>query len=139
MHEVTEVNFGVPCNTRVWLSRSAERAIQKFRRKGDPDGSFWKRLKRWAQNGFRLHEGPDGPIRLEWDGVYRVGPIDSLFRIIGFYENDSRAHFIGMDAFLKHGQQLTDGQKKRIDAVAAIKRDGNWRKTENVRYPRIAR
>ncbi len=140
MHEVAELRLGPSCRTRVWLSEKAQKEIKKFRKNSDPDRVFLKRLKRYAQNGFWFYEGDKQPIQHEWDDVYRIRPTDSLFRIIGFYENEDRAHYIAIDAFLKKGQQLTDGQRRRIDAVAAVKRDGDWkRKVEDVGYPRIAR
>lgn len=139
MHEVAEVAFGGPRRTRLWLSEAVEKAIVRFRRDGDPNGAFWKKIKRYAQTGFALYEhGERPPIRAEWDGVYRIGTVDSLFRIIGFYENDDRNDFIAIDAFLKSGQQLNRAERRRIDEVARVKKDGDWAKISTLRYPRLA-
>ena len=138
MYEVAEV-FGGACRTRLWLSQGAQKEIVRFRKKGDPNGAFWKRLKRFAETGFSLYErGNDPPIRSEWGGVYRIGTVDSLFRIIGFYADDSKADFIAIDAFLKKGQRLNQAEKERVNEVVRVKKDGDWKKAPSLRYPRLA-
>ena len=127
MHKVTELKLGEACVTRVWLSMKALREIERFRRRGDPEGAFLKRMQRYAKAGFRKWEGGHGyPIKYEWDGVYRVRPTGGLFRIIGFYENDDRSRFIGIDAFMKKKMKLSAAERQRIDAVADVKRAGSW-------------
>ena len=74
-------------------------------------------------------------VKHEWKQVYRVGFVDSLFRIIGFYQDQSKHDFIAIDSFLKKGQQLTAGQRKLIDQVAIIKSDALWRKVEEDEEP----
>ena len=130
MHNVTEVPFGVPCQTRLWFSEKVTKEVAEFRKRGDPNGAFWKRVKRHAQNGFWLAErGNNPPIRHEWDRVYRIGFIDSLFRIIGFYEDESeKRDFIAIDAFLKSGQDLNTAQRARIDEVARVRQEILWKK-----------
>jgi hypothetical protein len=139
MHEVIEVPFGVPCQTRLWVSQAALRQIARYRKKGDPDGAFWKKLRRFAENGFALYErGDRPPIRAEGGGVYRIGTVDSLFRIIGFYEDDNKTSFIAVDAFLKRGQKLDASERRRIDEVARVRRDHDWQKAPGTSYPRLA-
>src|SRR5438045_2979157 len=116
MHQVTLINFGAPCKTRVWFSTAVTEEVGKFRKKGDPNGRFWKHLQRCAINGFEIYERGALPIvKLEWRGVYRVGFQHSLFRLIGFYEDgSSKASFIVIDAFLKRGQNLNASERARI-------------------------
>jgi hypothetical protein len=139
MEEVTEVPFGVPCKTRIWFSRRVQEEVARFRKKGDPNGAFWKRLKRHAENGLWTAEhGSPPPVQAEWDGVYRLGYVDTLFRIIGFYEDASKSDFIAIDAYLKKGRKLNDPQRERINYVAAVKKERRWKKVNHVQYPRLA-
>ena len=140
MHDVRELKFGTPCKTALWFSAKAERDLGRFRKKGDPDKSFWKQLKRCSENGFALYEAGDWPkVKEEWDGAWRFGIRVSLFRLIGFYEDDSKASFIVIDAFFKSGQGLSDPERRRIDEVARIKRQALWRKVNDEQnFPRAA-
>lgn len=136
MHDVTEVRFGEPCATRLWLSEQAQDEIAAYLKKRHSERrQFFKRLERYSRNGFGLFEGERSPVKHEWGGVYRVRPTASLFRIIGFYETEARTDFIGIDAFLKNGTRLSSAQRFRIDAVAAVKRTHDWRKVPSVGYP----
>ena len=61
-----------------------------------------------------------------WGGdVWRVAYRESLFRLIGFYDSGKQC-FIVIDAFMKRGMQLSEGQKKRITEVGRVKRLGSW-------------
>ncbi len=62
-----------------------------------------------------------GPIRHEWDGVFRIGD-ESLFGVIGYFDVDGS--FLAIDAYLKSGTKLSAPQRKRIDDVAALKQNG---------------
>lgn len=130
MHYVREIPFGVLCKTRIWFSDAVSRVVDQFRRKGDPDGRFWRHLRRCAQNGLWLYErGRPSPVIYEWDQVYRIGFDHSLFRIIGFYEDGSnKTSFIAIDAFLKRGQDLSQAEQERIDEVVRVKQNNLWRK-----------
>ncbi len=112
MHRVTEVPFPGPRRTRLWVSDAAAKQIDRFRRKGDSP-----------------------VIRKEWDDVYRIGIKGSEFRILGFYDSDDKTGFIAIEAFIKGGQKLRSSERQRVDAVARVKRDGDWKK---VSYPRLA-
>lgn len=128
---VRKVDFKVNCNTRLWCSDKIFEMVGTR-----PDVRFWARVKRLAQNGFAYGERPTPPmVKHEWKQVYRVGFVDSLFRIIGFYQDQSKHDFIAIDSFLKKGQQLTAGQRKLIDQVAIIKSDALWRKVEEDEEP----
>lgn len=123
---VRRVDFEITCNTRLWCSDKIFEMVGKR-----PDLRFWIRIKRLAQNGFAYGERSTPQIvKHEWDQVYRVGYVDSLFRMIGFYEDNSKHDFIAIDSFLKKGKQLTKGQRKLIDEVATIKRNATWKKVE---------
>lgn len=132
MHRVSELKLGGACATRVWLSEKAQAEIRAYRKKHDPHGAFLKRMQRYAQTGFGTFEGDRGcPIRHEGNGVYRVAPTGDLFRIIGFYENNARRDYIGIDAFLKTGRELTAAQRDRIRAVAKVYRDHDWERVDD--------
>jgi hypothetical protein len=139
MHDVREFPFSVPCKTRIWFSDKAAKEVARFRKKSDPSRTFWKRLLRCAQNGFALYEIGDWPmVKEEWEGVYRFGVRDSLFRLIGFYEDASRSSFVVIDTLLKKGQKLTTSDKARIDEVVRVKKNRLWRKVADERdFPRI--
>jgi hypothetical protein len=149
MYYVHLIPFRGSCQTRLWFSDRVLKDVAEYRRKGDPNGAFWKRLERCALAGFPLHErGSQPAVRYEWDGVYRVGFVDSLFRLIGFYEDGTnKTEFITIDSFLKRGQGLSAAERNRVDEVARVKRDGDWEKVTNGgsnpsgggRYPRLAR
>lgn len=87
-----------------------------------------KRLERYTQNGFWNYIGEyDCPIKSEGTispGVYRLGY--KLIRIIGFFETDDHSSFIAIDAFLKHGQGLSEPEKARIRKVGEVKKNGDW-------------
>ena len=87
---------------------------------------FLKKVERYARAGFEHYTSSSGPIRHEWDGVFRVGD-GGLFRLIGFFAG---AEFIVIDGFLKKGQQLGNRERARIDRVADLKRSKAWRKRQ---------
>lgn len=130
MHVVEEYYGGSEFATAVWLSEGANKAILKFVRKGGQQAAvLLQKVEYWAKTGFASFEGGEGcPIRHEWDGVYRIGRTSSLFRLIGFYENDDRASFVIIDVLHKRGTRLTKGEISRINGVAQVKREGLWRK-----------
>src|SRR5688572_7509802 len=99
MHEVQEIPFDVPCKTRVWISDAALEGLDAFQKKKEnPRGYFMAKLKHYAKAGFGEFEG--GDIVREEGGVYRIGQRRSLFRLIGFFENESRASFIAIDTLM---------------------------------------
>lgn len=128
MHIVEEYCCGDEFATAVWLSIAANVAIVKFVHKGKKQVStLLEKVEYWAEKGFASFEGKKGyPIRHEWDGVYRIGLPASLFRLIGFYENDDKASFIIIDVLKKRGTGLSKSETSRIDAVAKVKREGLW-------------
>jgi hypothetical protein len=101
-------------------------------------GQLLSRLRRCSQNGFENYEGSTGPIRPEWDGVFRIGYVDDLFRIIGFYEGDLRTDFIAIDCLEKGGQKLSAAEKKRINKVALVKKRHLWKRRNDGKFPRLA-
>lgn len=88
------------------------------------------RVKRHAVSGFSSAERI-GVVVHEGHNVYRVGFVGSLFRLIGFYEDNSKHDFIVMDAFLKKKQNLNAAERDRIAKVARIKANTSWEKVEN--------
>lgn len=118
--------------TRVWLSEQASAELEKFCKKGDPDGRFLRSLARASQSGFAMLENTRPPkLKPEWDGVSRIGFDFSLFRLIGFYEDPStKSDYIIIEAFLKRGQKLGQTERDAIDRVAQVRRDQLWLKKD---------
>src|SRR6266545_502161 len=126
MYEVEELFAGDPCRTKLWVSVQVSRAISDFALKNRRSvEQLLKRLQHYTKNGFSNYEG-DGPIRYEWDGVYRIGHKSNLFRIIGFYDG-GKTEFIAIEAFTKHGQKLSKPEKNRINEVVRVKEQRLWR------------
>ncbi len=98
MYVVDHLFAGNEYRTEVWIAEKPAKELAKFKRKGD-GLSFSKKLKRYAERGFREYEGDKSPIRSEWNDVWRVGHSSTLFRLIGFYEDDDKEVFIAIDAF----------------------------------------
>lgn len=130
MHVVDDLFTGSAFATQVWISASGAKALGKLQKKDRiTTQRFLAKIKRYAENGFADHEGPKLPIRDEGNGVFRIAnERDSLFRLIGFYENDDRSRFVIIDAFLKRGTKLSSDHKARIKEVGRVKRDNNWRR-----------
>lgn len=128
-HIVDEWFVGAEFRTSVWIAEKAQKALNKFVKKGDGDW-FLKKVKHFATVGFPRFEGKTNPIRHEWNGVYRVAHAASLFRLIGFYDGDDRTRFVAIDGFKKSGQSLTESERNRIDEVVRVKRDQLWERRE---------
>ncbi len=128
MHVVDGLFVGNEYRTDVWIAEKAAKVLNKFRERG-AGLKFVKKLRYYARAGFQEFEGDKAPIRFEWDGVWRVARPSSLFRLIGFYEDD-KAAFIAIDAFTKSGTRLSAAERRRINAVARVKRDGLWKKRQ---------
>ena len=129
MHKVSEIRLGEGCTTCLWFSEAVLETVAEFRKKGDPNGAFWKKLQRVAKAGFRLYQRGDSPVVVyEWDQVFRFGVKGSLFRIIGFFEDNTDRNFIAIDAWLKRGQKLNTAERARIDEVARVRSQRDWKK-----------
>jgi hypothetical protein len=108
MEEVREFFPGHDRKTRLWMTDRVAAELLRFARRGDPDRQFMKLLDRYTKNGFENYMGGSPPpIKHEWDGVYRVGIMRFLFRIIGFFDGPGTADFIALDTFTKGGQKLS--------------------------------
>ncbi len=139
--EVFEFALAERCQTRLWFSEKASKELVRFLKRSDPHKAFIKRLKRCSENGFLNFEAGESPmVKPEWGGVYRFGILESLFRLIGFYEDASKQSFIVIDTLVKRGQSLSKADRARIDEIAAIKKGRLWRKvTDEKDFPRLAR
>jgi len=114
--------------TDVWITDAASRVLSKFHKKDVRTGNlFVKKLQECAKGGFAAFEG--GPVRHEWDRVYRFGHDSTLFRLIGGY-TDGKREFLIVDGFTKRGQQLSVPERARIDTVAKVLAAKAWRKRE---------
>lgn len=115
--------------TEVWTSKKLQDFVKKYSRKHHEEiMRLLGKIEDYARAGFENFEGSQLAIRHEFDGVYRIGRDASLFRMIGFYENDRRCCFLLMDGFLKRGQKLSESDRKRIASVAQIKKLRHWSK-----------
>jgi hypothetical protein len=135
VHEVKDIFPGIDCKTRVFMSDKAEDSIIKFAKKHRPAiPDLLQKLKRYAQNGFANYEGSDKPIRSEGGGVFRFGNDNTRFRLVGFYEDQSRTSFIGIEFYLKSGQA---GDVGLIASVREVRSKRRWRKKDE--YPKLAK
>jgi len=129
MYEVDDLFPDDNCVTQVWVSaRAAKEIAEHNRTKANPPGALLKKLRRYARTGFAHYEGDEKQIRHEGDGVYRIGQKESLFRIIGFYEDDDRCQFTAIATRQKRGQELSAADRKCIRMVARVKREKLWKK-----------
>lgn len=127
MHIVDDLFVGDEYRTKVWVAEKAWKELKRFSQRGD-GLMFLQKLEYYAKAGFQAFEGAKNPIRSEGHGVWRVRhSVSSLFRLIGFYD-DGKAAFIAIDAFTKSGTRLSAAERKRIDRVAEVKRDGLWKR-----------
>lgn len=117
---------GTQVRTRLWYSKAVKKAI------GDLDGSeqksLRKRLIRYMKHGFRHYERDDFPICSESNGIWRIGHRNDLFRIIGFYENNTDQNFIATHAFKKKGQELTSAQQEMLRQARQIREQASYQK-----------
>ncbi len=127
MHVVDGLIVGNEYCTEVWIAQKAAKTLNIFQKRGD-GRRFLKKLKYYAKEGFQEFEGYKNPIRSEGRGVWRVRH-SSLFRLIGFY-GDGKTAFIAIDAFTKSGTSLSAAERKRINNVAQVKRDGLWKRRQ---------
>src|SRR5215212_8356367 len=126
LHEVEDMFPTVSCRTSVWLSERARTGLMEFTTTKDkPSGAFLKKLKYYAEAGFRFHEGEGQPVKSEGNGVYRVGK--DLFRIVGFYEDDRKVAFVGIATLQKRGMKLSGPDRAIIREVADVKMNGLWK------------
>ena len=116
--------------TEVWISEKAAKALEKFKKRDrQMVARILQGVEHWAKAGFWDYEGDKGkPVRHEGHEVYRVAYRASLFRLIGFYETDDKTAFIGIDTFVKGGQELSAAQKDRIKEVASVRDKQEWRR-----------
>jgi hypothetical protein len=111
--------------TGVWLSRNVEKLLLKKKR--EEGRGLLQRMEEMAESGFELFIGPKNIIRHEWDQIYRIGLDSSQLRVIGFFEQVTE-DFLGVDGFVKKGQQLTAQERDLINRVRDIRNSGDWEK-----------
>lgn len=104
----------------MWISGNALEELTSV------DVKLAHKLREYAKAGFENYTTRSGPIRHEWDGVYRIGLHSSLFRLYGFFERPNS--FVIIDSSKKRGQKLSAGERARIDNVAKVKQRASWKK-----------
>ncbi|MCX5689753.1 MAG: hypothetical protein NTV94_08220 [Planctomycetota bacterium] len=101
----------------MWITGGAQKDLEKLAAKHRVQVShFMKKLDRFSTDGFEHYTSAAGPIKPEWNGVYRISD-GSLIRLIGFYPNSANRSFIILDSFLKTGQKLSSSDRDRITQV----------------------
>lgn len=122
--------IGTKYRTQVWISKQAADGMEKELVPQDFENAVRKVLM-FAQGGFFNYERPGGPIRHEGNQVYRIAyKSDTLFRLVGFYGDDTRREFVIIDAFTKHGKKLRGPERERIAAVGRIRETRTWQKRD---------
>jgi len=132
MHYLDALFVGDEYRTCVWISETADAFLTKKTGKGHDRAinELLDKIKYWAKQGFGDFEGGEGfPIKREPDGVYRLGRHASLFRLLGFYENDDKRRFLIIDGFLKLKVGSARHEKERIRQVGLVKKAKVWAKT----------
>ncbi len=117
MHIVDELFPGKPLRTRVWVTKKARKEIENC--KYPKRECMLNLIEDMAQNGFGNFIGDHDSIRRKDNGVYAIQRDGDLFRVIGFFENNTHTNFIAIDCFMKTGQKL--GKKQR-DCIAKVKK-----------------
>lgn len=124
--------------TDVWMTKAVVEAIFEHDG-GNPEdmdldlGNIPKGLLRkiqyFSKAGFRNHEGGRGrPIKSEDNGVYRIG-YDDLFRVYGFYSDESRKNeFIAIATCTKHDKKNSSRERAIIRHVAEVYENDSWKK-----------
>ena len=113
----TPARTGAPRKTEVWITGSALKDLEKLATKHRVQvAHFMKKLDRFSTDGFEHHTSAGGPIKPEWNGIYRISD-GSLIRLIGFYPSTANRNFIILDSFLKSGQKLSSSDRDRITQV----------------------
>ncbi len=126
IHRVEPLFVGDDYRTDVWISEHASEVLNKFLGKTKAKGKeFIAKVEHYAKSGFENFEHSCGPIRHEWNRVFRIGQRSSLFRLIGFYVS-GKSEFMCMDGFTKRGKKLSGPQRERIAQVAKIKSQKSW-------------
>ncbi|MEM9751764.1 MAG: hypothetical protein AAF916_00090 [Planctomycetota bacterium] len=113
----------------MWISPRASKEMKNFSfKKENPKGQLLKKLERYSKNGFAGYTGSNKPVRPEigYDGVFRIGHRDSLFRLAGFFEGNGHDHFLIMDAYMKSGQSLSASERARLSRIAETRAKGCW-------------
>lgn len=128
MHVVDGLFSGPGFRTEVLISERAAKELAKQLKRDHLLKRFLKALEHYARAGFARFEGEKNPIRYEGEGVWRVAYEPSLFRLIGFYEDEGKTTFVAIDAFKKRGQRLSGAHRARIKEVARVRREGGWRR-----------
>jgi hypothetical protein len=140
MYVVDEIAFNQRSLTRIWASGEVLQTLEEFQRKNKATcQQFMRKLEWWCKNGFAIGE-KTGDIVHEGEGVYRVGIKSSLFRILGFYENEPKKDsFIAIEAYLKKGLEVGTRGRAKIEAVTRTRTGNDWRKenSKQTDYPRL--
>jgi hypothetical protein len=138
--EVEEVFPDIACKTRLWWSQAVmEEVLEYVRRKGKIGRTLLDKLQYWAQAGFgHFERSHNCPIKHEEGEAFRISD-GGLFRIAGFYENETKKDFIAISAFRKRGQKNSSVDRRHYENASNVKEKSLWRRkgTSNEQYPRI--
>ncbi|MBI1375317.1 MAG: hypothetical protein GC159_21575 [Phycisphaera sp.] len=131
-----EVELVFDAETSVWMTDEVFDAIWKHdggnsdAELDDIKGGMLEKIEYWSRGGFWNFEGTRG-IKNEGNGVYRLGLHGDLFRVYGFYEDNTKRSFIAVEPHAdKKGKSNTSRERRIIGKVAKARDDG-WKKRIN--------
>ena len=132
MHYLDALFVGGEYRTCVWISKKATEFLDKKSGKGHDRAlnELLEKVEYWSKAGFWNFEGGEGfPIKNEGGGVFRLGHRNSMFRLLGFYENDDKHRFLIIDGFLKLKTKLANHERERIRQVGFVNKADGWTKS----------
>ena len=129
MYEVEEAFPGIPCITTIWWTQEVRSDLMEFlKSKGKNERRFAEKLKYYARAGFRNFEGNQGSIiRHEGNQVFRISD-GGLYRIVGFYEGDTKHNFIAISSFLKKKEKNSNKERQIYSRVVEVREKRLYRK-----------
>lgn len=109
---------------KIWDELGSEKAREAFATKID---GFARHGFADVSDRFVRHEGNPGGGE-----TWRLGYKNSdLFRVVGFFEDDTKRDFIALDAFYKDSDKgYSKSQRNRMKEISHTKREGEsaWQK-----------
>lgn len=113
--------------TDVWASDRADSIVDEWLKEdAETARELLDLVAQISKDGFSIHE-KGVVLRYEWEHVWRIRR--KRFRLIGFYHYN-KDEFIIIDGYEKKTRKLTKRQRKRVDAVAKVRKDKDWVKDQ---------
>lgn len=120
--------------TDIWMTKEVFDFLDSYKRVNKLDGTLFNKevgkLKKWCDMGLKNVQGVGYPVKHEWDEVYRIAVDGKQFRIVGFFSQNNGI-FHAITFFEKKKQKLDARMRAVIDKVAAIKKDADYKCTQD--------